>query len=279
MKLHELNIQPQVKNIKQVLESRLGQQLSLDTLSPKAAQYLLKRVRGLVTEQRSQTSFYKSEQDPSYLKLMMIEQALAAHLEEMGEAPMAIDVNDPKTKQIMQKASNGQTLNPDEQKTMTAIALMKKEGKKPGMKRMVKESEIQQAQVVLASQDMLDRVQKMTEDISEMQFKDLPALVDSIKNDMGTEQATQYQAQASAALSTLLSALQQGKTQLEAAQGSITGTAPAVPGEELGGDMDMGADAMPPVDDGDAADVKVDADVEVDDTKDLAAALGRERRK
>ena len=277
MKLHELNTQPRVKNIKQVLESRLGQQLSLDTLSPKAAQYLLKRVRGLVTEQRSQTSFYKSEQDPSYLKLVMIEQALTAHLKEMGDAPMAIDVNDPKTKQTIQKASNGQTLNPDEQKTMTAIALMKKEGKKPGMKRMVKESELQTAQVVLASQDMLDRVQKMTEDISEMQFKDLPALVDSIRNDMGTEQATAYQSQASAALSTLLSAVQQGKTQLEAAQGAITGTAPAVPGEELGGDMDMGADDMPPVDDGDMADVEVDA--EVDDTKDLAAALGRERRK
>lgn len=279
MKLHELNTQPRVKNIKQVLESRLGQHLSLDTLSPKAAQYLLKRVRGLVTEQRSQTSFYKSEQDPSYLKLVMIEQALTAHLKEMGDAPMAIDVNDPKTKQTIQKASNGQTLNPDEQKTMTAIALMKKEGKKPGMKRMVKESELQTAQVVLASQDMLDRVQKMTEDISEMQFKDLPALVDSIRNDMGTEQATAYQSQASAALSTLLSAVQQGKTQLEAAQGAITGTAPVVPGEELGGDMDMGADDMPPVDDGDMADVEVDADVEVGDTKNLAAALGRERRK
>jgi predicted nucleic acid-binding Zn-ribbon protein len=54
----------------------------------------------------------------------------------------------------------------------------------------------------------------MTEEISEMQFKDLPALTDSIKNDMGTEQATAFQAQASAALSTLLSAVQQGKTQL-----------------------------------------------------------------
>lgn len=279
MKLHELNIQPQVKNIKQVLESRLGHHLSLDTLSPKATRYLLQRVRGLVTEQRSQTSFYKSERDPSYLKLMMMEQALAAHLKEMGEAPLAIDVNDPKTKQTIQKASSGQTLNPEEQKTMTAIALMKKESAKAGTKRMVKESELQTAQVVLASQDMLDRVQKMTEDISEMQFKDLPALADSIRNDMGTEQATAYQSQASAALSTLLSAVQQGKTQLEAAQGTITGQAPAVPGEEPGGDMGLGAEDMPPVDDGDVADIDVDADLEVDDTKDLAAALGRERRK
>jgi hypothetical protein len=96
---------------------------------------------------------------------------------------------------------------------------------------------------------------------------------------MGTEQATAYQSQASAALSTLLSAVQQGKTQLDAAQGAITGQATSVPGEDPGGDMGMDAGNMPPVDDGDMADIDVDADVEVDDTKDLAAALGRERRK
>lgn len=247
-------------------------------------QHLLGRVRNLVSEHRQTAEFHVSERNPSYLKLVMMEQALASRLEEMQPAPMAIDVNDPKVKQTMQKASNGQTLNPDEQKTMTAIALMKKESKKAGKKRVM-ESELQQAQVVLASQDMLDRVQKMTEDISEMQFKDLPALVDSIKNDMGTEQATQFQAQASAALSTLLSALQQGKTQLEAAQSSITGTtAPVVPGEEtdavdIEADGDMGLDA-----DGDMGlDANLDVDAEVDaepepEEPEPKAALGRARR-
>ena len=241
---------------------------------------MLGRVQTLVSEHRRSHEFYTSERDPSYLKLMMMEQALRSHLSELGTTPLAIDVNDPKTKQTIQKASSGQTLNPDEQKTMTAIALMKKEGKKTGMKRMVKESELQTAQVVLASQDMLDRVQKMTEDISEMQFKDLPALADSIRNDMGTEQATAYQAQASAALSTLLSALQQGKTQLEAAQGTITGTAPMVPGQ---GDADMGADMGADI----GADVGADLGAALDAGPEVEpepqevepkAALGRKRR-
>jgi uncharacterized Rossmann fold enzyme len=136
--------------------------------------------------------------------------------------------------------------------------------------------------VVLASQDMLDRVQKMTEDISEMQFKDLPALVDSIKNDMGVEEATTYQAQASAALSTLLSALQQGKTQLDAAQGTITGQTATVPGQEPGMDTDLDIDATADIDgaegDLDAA-LDVNADVaDEPDQEPKASALGRERR-
>jgi hypothetical protein len=45
-------------------------------------------------------------------------------------------------------------------------------------RRLREASEVQQAQVVLASQDMVDQVQKMSEQISAMQFKDLPALVD-----------------------------------------------------------------------------------------------------
>jgi len=138
----------------------------------------------------------------------------------------------------------------------------------------------------LASQDMLDRVQKMTEDISEMQFKDLPALVDSIRNDMGTEQATAYQSQASAALGTLLGAVQQGKTQLEAAQGTITGQAPQVPGDAdagLGGDMgddSVDADALSAtgMDDGDVADVGIDVDADLEVGSKNTKALGRERR-
>ena len=285
MKLNELDAQRQTATIARIFESHLGKRLDFENLNGAQTRHMLRRVRSLVKEQRSAPTFYTSEQDPNYLKLVMMEQALVSRLRETGEVAMAIDVNDPKTKQTMDKASKGMTLNPDEQKTMTALALMKKEGAKTGAKRMVKESELQTAQVVLASQDMLDRLQKMMEDISEMQFKDLPALVDSIKNDMGADQATKYQADATAALTSLLAAIQAGKTQLETAQGVITGQAPIVPGDpgaeldgqlgaDAGMDMDVDADALS-ADDGDAADLDIDADIEVgDDVK----ALGRERR-
>jgi hypothetical protein len=178
---------------------------------------------------------------------------------------------------VMDKVKRGQTLTPDEQQTVNKIALTR-EGKKN--RAMVSESEVQQAQVVLAAQDMIDRIQGMLEDISEMQFKDLPALANSIKNDMGTEQATQFQSAASAALTQLLTAVQSGKTELESAQGVLTGQAPTVPGAD---DMAGGLPAAPGAELGGAEgdiDLSLDAnlDIEGDEDEEMGAALGRERR-
>ena len=263
------------------------------------AQHMLRRVRSLVNEHKQTTAFHSSERDPSYLKLVMMEQALTAHLYEVGYVPPApggAPAGQPGAQpgaapanpanMAMNIAQRKKQLQDQLKAAQEQVRAIQQQLSQPNLgmaesthRRRISESEIQQAQVVLAAQDMVDRVQKMTEEISEMQFKDLPALANSIKNDMGTEQATAFQSQASAALSTLLSAVQQGKTQLEAAQGTITGDAgPIVPGEEEVGDL--AGDAL---DDLDAADVEVDAeaDVEEPDLSDMEASpetLGRDRR-
>ena len=85
---------------------------------------------------------------------------------------------------------------------------------------------MQQAQVVLAAQDMVDKMQSMLEDASEMQFKELPALVDSIKNQVGIDQAAQFNTDATAALTGLVQNLQGAKQQLDQALGVVTGTTP-----------------------------------------------------
>lgn len=271
MKLNELGVQRPTEQVAKVLESQHGTRVDFERVSHQQARSMLKRVRGLINEHRTSPSFHFSERNPDYIKLVMMEQALVARINETdSNAQLSAVMSDPKSKAIMDKAQRGQTLTPDEQATMNKIALAK-ETKKP--KRMVKESEIQTAQVVLAAQDMVDRIQGMMEDISEMQFKDLPALVSSIKNDMGVDQATQFQTQASAALSNLLTAVQAGKTEMESAQGVLTGQAPVVPGQDAiaapaaGGeeDLELDLDAVSP--EGDE-----------EEEEDISVGLGRERR-
>lgn len=275
MKLHELGARRPTEHIAKVFETHMGSKLDFGKIDANQARYMLQRVRHLVREHRAGPNRHFSERNPDYIKLIMMEQALVDVLKEMTTTPLAIDLKDPKTQATLKKAQSGQTLNPEEQKVVTAIASMKKEEKK--MRRMVRESEIQTAQVVLAAQDMVDRIQKMMEQISEMQFKDLPALTDSIKNDMGVEQASQFQSQAAAALTNLLAAVQAGKTELEGAQGVLTGQAPQVPG------VTPDAAAMPADTGGDIeADLSLDANLpsteEEPEDETPAAALGRERR-
>ena len=94
---------------------------------------------------------------------------------------------------------------------------------------------------------------------------------------MGQEQATAFQSQAAAALTTLLAATQEGKTQMEAAQGTLTGQAPVVPGTGDMASADIGADSG--IDDIDT-DLSLDANLpaEEEPEEELGAALGRERR-
>lgn len=241
---------------------------------------MLRRVRAVLNEQRTTSAIWKSHKDPSYLRLVMMEQALQQHVEEnTAQAPVAIDVNDPKTKATMKKAEQGRPLSPDEQKTITAMAMMKKEGTKP-QKRMVKEqNELQQAQVVLAAQDMIDRIQGMIEDVSEMQYKDLPALSASIKADpnLGADKASQFQSQATGALTELLNSLQAGKTGLESAQAVLTGQAAGIQGLDA-----MATGATPAA--GDDLDLSLDANLqapvepEEPEAEPDEASLGRKRR-
>ena len=262
------------------MESYLGHGLEFNKVTVPQAQHMLRRVRAVLNEQRTSSAIWNSHKDPGYLKLVMLEQALQQHVDEnVAQAPVAIDVNDPKTKATMKKAEEGRPLTPDEQRTITAMAMMKKEAKKP-QKRMVKEqNELQQAQVVLAAQDMIDRIQGMIEDVSEMQYKDLPALSASVKADpnLGADKASQFQSQATGALTELLNSLQAGKTGLESAQGVLTGQTAGIQSLDA-----MAAGTAPAG--GDELDLSLDANLEapVEPEEPKAepdeTSLGRKRR-
>ena len=241
MKLQELAATKPTKQIARVFESYFGSRMKFDQITGKQAQQMLSRVRGVLGETRRQPSFHQSERNPAYLKLLMMEQALTARVkEDMAPAAPAAPgapaapnlsqatstVKDPKLKAALDKSTKGQTLTPDEQKMVAGAAMMAAESRLRRTYKMLKESEVQQAQVVLAAQDMVDKMQSMLEDASEMQFKELPALVDSIKNQVGIDQASQFNADATAALTGLVQNLQGAKQQLDQALGVVTGQTP-----------------------------------------------------
>jgi hypothetical protein len=233
---------------------------------------MLTRVQGLLKEARSKRSFHTSEKNPGYLKAVMLEQALRNRVQEEDEG-LPIDMNDPKVKSVQQKLKMKQNLLPAEQEMANAMAA---QSMKENRKFMREQSELQQAQVVLASQDMIDRVQGMMEDVSEMQFKDLPALIDSIRQDMGVDQANQFQTSATQALTTLLQSIQGAKSELAAAQGAITGQPVQVPGEQSQLSATDEMDTTPPSDEDDL-DLSLDANLD-DEEPAPAGELGRERR-
>jgi hypothetical protein len=302
MKLQELAASP-TKQAAKVFESYFGGRIRLDTISRRQTRDLLGRVRGLVQEHRRTPEFHKSEQNPTYLKLVMLEQVLTKKMHEevatamqSGTVPptgtvatqtdaqaaaLATAQQAEKKKAMQAQIQVKQKEIADLQRAMnnpTMMAAMENRNNRSRLYRRLQESEIQQAQVVLAAQDMVDRVQKMLEDVTSMQFKDLPALVDQVKNEVGIEQSAQFNTDANAALGGLVQNLQASKQQLEQALGVVTGQGGATPPamDALGGaglpDDGQTPPEMPAVDD-------IDADLDIDaNMKTPPSALGRGRR-
>jgi hypothetical protein len=100
---------------------------------------------------------------------------------------------------------------------------------------VVENEEVDKSQVVLAAQDMVDSVQKMIIDVSDMLVKELPALVDSIQSEIGVNESGQFNSQATEALTSLQAALSMSQTSLKDALGTITGQGNS---EEFQPDMD-----------------------------------------
>jgi len=285
MKLQELAVANPTKQAAKVFESYFGDRISFESMTQQQARGMLKRVRNLIAEHRRTPAFHQSERNTAYLKLVMMEQALATQAVAPGvTAPSGATANPQQQAGLMaaQQQQKKRQLQDEIKQLQAQIAEKQKEMNNPVMapmesklyRRLREASEVQQAQVVLASQDMVDQVQKMSEQVSAMQFKDLPALVDQIKNEVGVDQATQFNGDASAALSGLLQNLQGAKQQLEAALGVVTGQAPQVPGEDMTAPA-MGGEELPPELPA-PGEEEVDVNAEIEEP--ATAGLGRDRR-
>jgi hypothetical protein len=365
MKLFDLD-SPQTKKSQKVLESYFGNSINFSRMSAKDSSDMLTKVRGLIFEHRTTKQLAGSENDPTYLKLLVMERGLHARLREASitlepqtgatqikadgdvigstdDQATAMqfkkDVEDGKIKlgeeDLVREAENwikkATSKNPGaftrqakaagmstkafankvlankddynaktEKRANLAKTLSKFEGKagevlnqiaegytlrtKSG--RYLTENEVAQAQVVLAAQDMVDRMQKMLEEITSMQFKDLPALSGSIQTTIGTQEAQAFNNAAGQSLAVLVDAIQASKVEMETAQGTLTGVAPVVPGqEEVAGTPAVAepvADPLAPAPIDATADVNVDAEAggeAVDVNVDVQdGALGRARR-
>jgi len=118
---------------------------------------------------------------------------------------------------------------------------------------VLKEGEMESAELVLAAKDMVDQLQKMQEQLGELQNENLPPLVDAIRDEMGQDRADAFSNAAKGTVETCLSAVESARAGMDSATRMLTG-------EETGIDLgaepedDLGADTMEP-----AGEIDIDA--------------------
>jgi hypothetical protein len=125
---------------------------------------------------------------------------------------------------------------------------------------VVENEEVEKSQVVLAAQDLVDQVQKMVEEVSDMLVKELPALTDSVQSEIGVNESETFNQQVSEALTSLQAALTQSQATLKTALNGITGQGGA---EAFDAGAGMGADMGAPMPGEEEVDLDIDATAEL----------------
>ena len=100
---------------------------------------------------------------------------------------------------------------------------------------------VEGAEVILAAQEIGDKLQDMAEDIAKFQVQDMMPIVTAMKEQFGIEQAQAFEQAAESALAGLLDGVKGAKEAYDNAVLVLQGDAPA---NDMGADMDadMGAD-------------------------------------
>lgn len=108
------------------------------------------------------------------------------------------------------------------------------------------EGEEQKAEIIMATKDMVDRITGWLEDVAAMKAEQLLELQDSIREELGSDVATQYVDAVKPALEAIYTALETSRQGLNQGLGVVSGeqteTMGAPAGGEIGG-ADLGAPA------------------------------------
>jgi hypothetical protein len=117
--------------------------------------------------------------------------------------------------------------------------------------RTLLETEVSQAEVMMAAKGFAQELQEMVEKIGRLQNEDLPPVTDQMRETYGMESASAFQTQIYGALQSVMDALYTAKGQVDDAVGNMAATGQVTASVDMDKDMGMGGEPRvePPQDD------------------------------
>ena len=196
------------KSLNESLAKRFGQKLNLSKFTVEQLEDARNRLRTSLSQFETNES-YDSVQNEKYQQAKLMQDVIVAELEERH------NYNTPKKVKKKMKEST----------------------------KVIIEGAEDQAELVMAAKDMVDRVTGWMEDTAEMQTESMLELADAIRDEMGNEQSEAF-------VSTVKPALEQLYAAMETTRGALTGgvgqlTGEAEPVDTMGAEPEAGGEEEP----------------------------------
>jgi len=263
MLLKEFSKPITVKTLNENLSKRFGKQVNVSAFTNEQLEDARNKLRTMLSQVETNESFESVNTNDTYQKNKMFLDVINAEIAERDESTDESVVHEGKYEYFDDKASaqahakkhggkvytNSGKGNTGGKNTHVVIKdSIDKEG------TVVKEGAEEQATLVMAAKDMVDRITGWMEDTAEMQTESMLELGDKIRDEMGIDQSETFINTVKPALGSLFTSLESTRDSLTSGVAILTGEgAPDTMGDEVPADDDM--DMEPTVD----ADMEADA--------------------
>ena len=237
------------KTLNESLARRFGKRIALESFTLAQLHNARNKLRTRLSQIEVSESFSAVVESDEYQKSKLFLDVLNAEISERGDIeeeaieekakPDYIDLDgDGDKKEPMKKAA--------------------KDKKEKAKESVVREGAEDQAEIVMAAKDMVDRVTGWMEDTAEMKTESMLDLADAIRDEMGVDQSNQYVETIKASLDELYTSMESTRAALSSGVSMLTGEGEMMPpmgaedpdaAMEPTIDMDDAEGVVPPADD------------------------------
>jgi hypothetical protein len=245
-----------------------------------------------IEEFRRSNIAHNATQNPTYMKMIMIKESLNSYMKDYKPANAPGSKAAPKltkvttVKQAISEMSQGKNLTlilkalryANEGRAIPHKCM---EGFVPLFKHIsqtrLTEDALAKSEVILAARSMVDTLQGMIEDLSKMINEEMLPLMDSIRDQIGSEQAQTFGSATTQALNDVLTSVKDAREQMDSSVRALAGEEAAAPMKMPSAEPEVADNSSEPV-----ADLSDSGDTDGFAASDVATGgvnkLGREAR-
>jgi hypothetical protein len=265
MRITELNKPLTAKALNESVAQQFGQRIDLESFTLEQLEDARNKLRTKVSQFEASESYNAVYEDETYSKNKMFLDVLNRAIEERSDEVSVDSEYTDMENMVLEKVEQGvisfedlpEELQNKVNKSKAAVQV----------ESVLREGEEEKAELIMAARDMVDRITGWMEDTANMQAESMLELIDSIRDEMGSDTSMEFEGVVKPALATIYTALESSRQQLTQSVAILTGEGGG--GQEMMGEPAPEAGAEEPAP---ATDAEVDAGTVVGGGEEAGAA-------
>lgn len=228
MRITELNKPLTAKALNENAAQLFGQKLNLDSFTLEQMEDARNKLRTKISQFESGQSYNAVYEDETYTKNKMFLDILNRAIEERSQDLEYTEMES----MVLEKVEQGLISFEDLPEELQAKVNSRQTAVQ--VESVLREGEEEKAELIMAARDMVDRITGWMEDTANMQAESMLELIDSIRDELGSDVSMEFEGVVKPALASIYTALEGSRQQLTQAVAILTG--------EGGGGETMGAE-------------------------------------